>query len=250
MGTVIVQEETTKNPLTLMGKEAGICWNSDVSDNEKNQRRGIDCVISDHGRVMEFPQVYLVIDGYSARVIRELYTHIGGGPTRLQASTRYIQYGDFKYIIPDTIKNSKYENAIKVYEDCMKTISDAVGRLEMEFGIPREDAALLLPFGMETKIVLRTNLRNLADMSHQRMCTRAYWEYRKLFKDISKALSDYSDEWAMLVKHTFMPKCQYFGYCKEGKKSCGKYETTREAQVKKSEMTSLDRNEPSTDTKS
>ena len=54
----------------------------------------------------------------------------------------------------------------------------------------------------------------------------------------------------MLVEHTFMPKCQYFGYCKEGKKSCGKYETTREAQVKKSEMTFVNKDIASTDTKS
>ena len=40
MGTVIILPETTKNPITLMGSRAGICWNANVSDNEKNYKRG------------------------------------------------------------------------------------------------------------------------------------------------------------------------------------------------------------------
>ena len=98
MGQITIQEETTKNPITLIGKEAGICYGSDISNSEKNYKRGINNLKSGHGRTMEFPQIFLTIDGYSARVIRELYTHIGGAPTRLQASTRYINYGDFEYI--------------------------------------------------------------------------------------------------------------------------------------------------------
>ena len=36
MGQIIILEETTKHPITLMGSRAGICWGSDVSDREKN----------------------------------------------------------------------------------------------------------------------------------------------------------------------------------------------------------------------
>ncbi len=40
-----------------------------------------------------------MLEGYSARVIRKWYTHIGGQPTRLQASTRYIDYEHgFSYV--------------------------------------------------------------------------------------------------------------------------------------------------------
>ena len=80
---------------------------------------------------------------------------------------------------------------------------------------------MLLPLGMTTKIVDRRNLRNLVDMSHQRMCTRAYWEYRQLFNDICNALREYSDEWRWIVDNLFKPKCDVFGYCTE-KKSCGR----------------------------
>ena len=92
MGKVIVQDYTYKNPITMIGVEAGICWGANTSNDEKNYLRGIDCLESGHGRTFEFPDVYLTLEGYSARVIREWYTHIGGLPTRLQASTRYIDY--------------------------------------------------------------------------------------------------------------------------------------------------------------
>ena len=89
-----------------------------------------------------------------------------------------------------------------------------------DIGVPREDSALGLPLGMETKIVCKHNMRNLMDMSHQRMCNRAYHEYRGLFNDVCDALGNYSEEWKYIVDHYFMPKCKLMGFCSE-KKTCG-----------------------------
>ena len=217
IGTVTIQEYTTKYPITMIGYEAGVCWGADTSDPEKNYRRGIECLQNQHGRTYEFPDVYLTIENYSARCIREWYTHIGCLPTRLQASTRYINYKYFDYVTPASIKN--IPEAEHEYRALMGYISKISERLE-NLGIPKEDIANILPLGMCTKIVDKRNLRNLIDMSHQRKCKRAYHEYRQLFKDLSKALTDYSEEWAYLVKNYFMPKCKYLGYCPE-KNSCG-----------------------------
>ena len=141
-------------------------------------------------------------------------------PTRLQASTRYIDYEDksFSYICPPSILNN--EEGSKIYFDAMDNIQESLRKLSA-LDLPREDVAMLLPLGMTTKIVDRRNLRNLVDMSHQRMCTRAYWEYRRLFNDICNALREYSCEWEWIVDNLFKPKCDVFGYCTE-KKSCGR----------------------------
>ena len=220
MGKITILPETTKNPISLIGERAGVCWNADTSDREKNYKRGMDCILANHGRTLEFVNVVMIIDGYSARVIREWYTHIGSMPTRLQASTRYIDYEDksFSYICPPSILNN--EEGSKIYFDAMDNIQESLRKLSA-LDLPREDVAMLLPLGMTTKIVDRRNLRNLVDMSHQRMCTRAYWEYRQLFNDICNALREYSDEWRWIVDNLFKPKCDVFGYCTE-KKSCGR----------------------------
>lgn len=219
MGKVIIQTEyTTKNPITMIGTEAGICWGADTTNQEKNYKRGLDCLENEHGRTFEFPDIYAVLDGYSARVIREWYTHIGGAPTRLQASTRYIDYEHgFPYVTPPSVKENLAANDI--YAGVMADIENGLRALD-ELGIPREDSALCLPLGMETKMVDKRNLRNLIDMSHQRMCTRAYHEYRRLFDDYRVALSAYSDEWKYIVDNYLMPKCKYMGFCKE-RYTCG-----------------------------
>ena len=219
MGNIIIQEETTKDPISLIGKEAGVCWGADILNAEKNYKRGVDCLTSGHGRTWEYPQVFMILDGYSARVIRELYTHIGGGPTRLQASTRYINYEKgFAYVVPPKIENN--EAAKEIYDNAMHEIVAAMQKLEA-LDIPREDIGMMLPLGMESKVVLRTNLRNLIDMAHQRLCTRAYWEYRQLMQDMMEALSAYSEEWKYLVEHYFVAKCEVTGFCTE-QKTCGK----------------------------
>ena len=219
MGTITLLDGTTRNPITKIGMFAGVCWGADTSDAEKNYKRGLDCIESGHGRTLEAVNVEMVLDGYSARVIREWYTHIGGMPTRLQASTRYIDYKRFDYIIPPSINSNA--GAYSRYVTAMDTIQRTAHALE-EVGIPREDVANLLPLGMTTRVVDKRNLRNLIDMSRQRMCNRAFWEFRELFRDISIALVNYSEEWGWIVNNCFHEKCVELGYCPE-KHGCGKY---------------------------
>ena len=235
---ITILPETTKDPISLIGRRAGICWGADITDKEKNYKRGLDCILSGHGRTWEFVNIEMVLEGYSARVIREWYTHIGGSPTRLQASTRYIDYEDFDYITPDTIKDSdcveitdddypdnRVITAKEIYEDAMFHIQSEIRRLG-DLGIPKEDLANLLPLGMATKVVDKRNLRSLVDMSRQRMCTRAYHEYRQLFNEIIEKLSEISDEWKKVIELLFHPKCEELGYCPETY-SCHKYPNKR-----------------------
>lgn len=204
MGKVIILPETTRKPITLIGRRAGICYNSNISDDEKNYKRGLDCINKNHGRTLEFVNIEMVLDGYSARVIREWYTSIGGLPTRLQSSTRYINYNDFDFTIPPSI--AKHVEADRVYKDAIKAISDTMYILD-ELGMPREDVAMLLPLGMCTKIVDKRNLRSLIDMSRVRMCQRAYWEYRQLMSDIRNELSKIDDEWKYIVDNFICARC-------------------------------------------
>lgn len=220
MGKVIIFPETTKKPITLIGHRAGFCYGADVSNDEVNYQRGINCIKSMHGRTLEFPEVHMGLMGYSAKVIREWYTHVGGSPTRLQASTRYIEYGDFKYITPHTVEKDPI--ALQVFKQTINTIRDSVKLLEKSCHIPREDASMLIPLCMETVEIDKRNTRNLIDMSRNRECSRAYWEYRELFFDVKEALASYSDECRTLVNMTFYPKCVELGYCPE-EKCCGRY---------------------------
>ena len=220
MGKVIIDEATPKNPITLAGKMVGPCYGSDTSDDKKNYKRGKNCILDNHGRVFEYMTVWFTLDGYSAKTMREFYTHIGGAPTRTQASTRYISYKGFNYVIPPSIQRS--DKAFEKYIGCMKNIAQTTKELQEEYGIKAEDANMVLPLGMTTVVSCHFNVRTLIEMSHQRLCNRAYWEFRELMKDIMDALSNYSEEWKYLVDTFFKPKCDVYGYCTE-KFGCGKY---------------------------
>lgn len=217
MGKITILPETTIDPISLMGRRAGLCWGADITDSKKNYKRGLDCIKSNHGRVFEFVNIEAIIEGYSARVIREWYTHIGGSPTRLQSSTRYVNYDNFEYIVPKTVQTEEQKTW---YNNAIDTISHTLKNLEKS-GVKREDAAMLLPLGMATKIVDKRNVRNVISMAEQRMCSRAYWEYRELFNEYIKQLKRYSEEWATLIPMVVKPKCDMLGYCPE-KFSCGR----------------------------
>lgn len=222
MGKITILPETTKDPISLIGRRAGICWGADITDEQKNYKRGLDCIESNHGRTLEFPDIHMVIDGYSAKCLREYYTHIGCLPTRLQASTRYIDYskGDgFEYVTPHTIQ--KNEKAKEEWQSLMKDINCLISRFINKYEIPTEDATMALPLTYCSKMVDKRNLRNLIDMSRNRMCSRAYWEFREMFNDIITALKEYSPEWEYLINTQMKPKCELLGYCPE-KRGCGR----------------------------
>lgn len=220
MGRITILDGITKNPITKIGSRAGICYGTDTKTPEKNYKRGLQCIKDEHGRVLELVDVEMILEGYSARVMREWYTHIGGSPTRLQASTRYINYDKFNYITPTSI--SANDKARRVYDSTMDIIADAYKEL-LRLDIKKEDIANILPMGMTSTVVDKRNLRNLVEMSKQRLCDRAYWEYQVLMLDIKNALREISDEWAWIVDNLMIVKCDYLERCPE-KISCGRWD--------------------------
>ena len=221
MGQVIIKNVTPKNPITLIGEMIGPCYGSDTSDAKKNYKRGMNSILAGHGRVLEYAEVWFIIDGYSARVVRELYTHIGGAPTRTQASTRYINESNFRYYVPATLENTDREWLLDRYANTMDNIQDTYQAL-IDNGIPKEDAANILPLGMHTTVAIRMNARTLMTMAEQRLCNRAYTEYRQLMRDIISALKEYSEEWHVLCSRIMKCKCDKVGWCEE-EFSCGRY---------------------------
>lgn len=197
----------------MIGHLAGVCWNSPTDDVDKNIVRALDCIDSGHTRVAEFPEVYCVIDEYSARCMRELYTHIVG-VTRLQASTRYINYKEFHYYNPFE-KGSKQE---EIYKKAMDGVGFCYQAL-LQAGVSKEDCANILPLGMDSKMVWKINLRALIHFMNMRLCGRAYKEIRTLANELKNELAEYSDEWKIIADKYFVPNCVASGKCKE-KNSC------------------------------
>ena len=205
----------TKNPLTTIGEVSGICYGT---TNPKRFRKIAErCLKEGHGRISEFADITIEISGYSAKLLREIYTHIIG-TSRVQASTRYIDYSkQFDYIIPKTVKDN--QEASKVWFECMYNIKESMLKLK-DLGVPTEDYTNLLPLAYSSTMVLKINLRALIHMFNLRLCTCAYWEYREFMIELKKMLSELDDEWKFLSDNYFVPKCIMNGYCDEETRHC------------------------------
>lgn len=221
MGKVTILNETIKYPLSFMGSVAGIAYNSDISIQEKNQKRGLNCVRAGHGRMWEFCDIFMKIEGYSVRVMREFMRHVGDGLTAIQRSTRYVNESDFGYYIPKYFYKENNEVDFDAYTDIMSDISITYEEM-LQRGVPKEDAANILPLGLDTVVVVKHNARTMIQMAEVRLCNRAYEEYRQLMKDIIIALGEYSEEWSLVVQEFFKCKCDKLEYCEE-EYCCGKY---------------------------
>lgn len=222
---ITILPQTDKEPLNTIGYCAGVCWNSPVDDKEKNIKRAKACIKSGHTRTAEYPDVFCVIEGYSARCIRELYTHIIG-TTRLQSSTRYV---DAKTMNMDEEFYYPFKDeAAEVYKQGLTNIMSTYEKLE-ELGYPKEDAANILPLGMDTKIVWKINLRALMHFMNLRLCARAYKEIRALSAELKAELRKLSSEWEWICDNLLLPKCEAVGYCDE-EHTCGRKITKEQVQ--------------------
>lgn len=206
------------SPLSYLGHCAGICY----GQRNPNRYKAIaeSCILSEHDRVEEFPTITMEISEYSAKAIRDIYTHIIG-TTRLGSSTRYIDYSKgFDFSIPPSVLADP--NATKVWCEHMNAVDNVMSELKL-MGIPVEDFTGLLPLAYHHTIVLKINLRALVHMFHVRSCTLAYHECRELMKEIKKTILDLDDvEWTWIANNLFVPKCKFRLYCTENKnRSCG-----------------------------
>lgn len=217
------------------GTTPGVCWAAPLDDAEKNRKRAISCIKAGHGRVLEYVDVEMVISGVSARCMRELYTHIGGSPTRLQSSTRYVsEEQGFGYYIPPKIENN--EELKPIYEDGMELIQKTYNSL-MARKATKEDAANILPLGMESKMVWKINLRALINYMNRRLCARALKEIRDLSVEIKKQLAAKNEEWAWIADNLFVPTCEIYKYrnpnlvfCPE-QQCCGRHKKIEDLNV-------------------
>ncbi len=219
----------TNNPLRVIGTNASYCYDTELKDDEHPMRIAKHCINSGHGRNLEFADVTLKIT-CSARCAREWFTHIGGSPTRVQASTRYITYDNFEYHKPSNLTQEQGE----IYDSAMKQIMDSYKQLK-DLNTENDITGYILPLAMQTTFIWKGNVRTLENMFNQRLCTRALQEYRDLMKDLKRQLSQIDDEWKWISDKLFVPKCAKYGYCIENNKKCKLY---KEKQITISNSTS------------
>jgi len=188
--------KATPKPITFTGECASICYDSKNDNPEKVYNRGLMCIKQNHGETSEFVDIIFETDDYSARCLRELLRHRHS--SKLQASTRYINYNNMDYYIPHSIENNN--EAKESYEHLMKYINVKYQEFVDVYNIPKQDAANILPLGMKSKVIFKCNLRELIHISKIRGKKPALPEIQNLVGELLAELNVIDEEWKTLCE--------------------------------------------------
>ena len=204
--------EPGQNPLSVVEQAACMCYDSKQTESNAIAK---SCVKSGHTSVLEHISFTFQVSEVSRALLAQLTRHrIASYTVRSQ---RYCDEYAFGYVTPESVSGS---TSYFSYSDTMDMIGGAYGAL-LDAGVPAEDARMVLPNACHTQLVVTMNARALINASHERLCTRAQWEIRELFKQMKAAVEPVCPEVAGWMR----PKCEEdpeYPFCKEAK-SCGRH---------------------------
>lgn len=201
-----------ENPLSVCEQAASVCYNSKPTESYAIAK---SCMKSGHMSVLEHINFTFHITGVSRALLAQLsrHRHI----SLSVRSQRYCDESNFDYVRP----------TLGVSEEADYQFRNHMGRCEMvyaylkELGLPSEDARMVLPNACNTELYMTANARSLIEMSRLRLCTRAQWEIRDLFKAMKVEVEPVCPEVAGWMR----PKCETdpaHPFCTEAK-CCGRH---------------------------
>ena len=146
-----------------------------------------------HWSILEQLDFHFVIRGISRVCSHQLVRHRLA--SYAQQSQRYVDKGDFRYIVPEIIANCP--EALALYRRTMLELGEGYETLQqlLHATYPtlaneaiNQDARFVLPNACETEMVMKINGRQVIEISQKRLCSRAQWEIRALFEQIRALL--------------------------------------------------------------
>jgi len=147
-------------------------------------------VNSGHTSTLEHLTFTFAIEGVSRALLAQLTRHRVGFSFSVQ-SQRYVRFGSddktggFDYVVPPSIQ----EKCPKLFDEIMQRIQDDYDTLREIYGIPPEDARMVLPNAAVTNLVMTANLRALLDFYSKRRKGRgAQWEIADLAEKLRVAV--------------------------------------------------------------
>jgi len=194
---------------------ASMCYKSTPSLDGRIVRH---CYNSGHHSILEHVFVTFRVEGVSRVLLAQLTRHRLISPS--VESQRYVSYkSGFQFVVPPTIENN--EQARQIFQTSMTRALADYTKLCL-LGVPQEDARFVLPNAACFSLIATFNLREFIHLCHERLCTRAQWEIRKLVRQMVHEFNMATDN---AFKDMLVPKCEKdkkHPYCTESKKdTCG-----------------------------
>ena len=192
----------TVEPVMLIGRIAALSRDKYASVNPRNVY--IKCIDNHHYSVLEHASFTFYVEGISRVATHQLVRH--RHLSFMQISHRYTKtYIEFLDVLPDMPEVSDAFKACKqLYEQLLSK------------GVAAEDARMVLPHALLSKIVITGNLRAIREVLYKRTCMKAQAEIRELAMKIYEILYAMDED----LVYKAGPPCIVDGKCPESK-PCG-----------------------------
>lgn len=214
----------TPEPEKIIAAAAKLCYSQKVDiqtlmdglDTEAVNKFIKKLMAMHHESPLEHVSFTFAIEGVSRALLAQITRHrIASFSVRSQ---RYCSEEDFDSIMPDPVYQDPKKRA--VFRSAMADVKIAYNELQ-DLGSKNEDARSVLPNACATRMVVTMNLRELLHFFNLRCCVRAQAEIRELANRMLILCEEVSP---VLFTHAGA-HCEAFGYCPEGKMSCGRAPT-------------------------
>lgn len=169
---------------------ARTCYNSHDKDTLANRAGFIKGLIkSGHETPLEFATSMWEISGISRVCQNQIVRHRIASYCVM--SERYVDMSNVDTVLP--------YNLLKSYSGAAEYVQDAkeLYKRLLASGVPKEDARMLLPQGLETTMCMSMNFRSLRHFLKLRLDKHAQWEIRQVAQEI---LDVCRERWPWLVE--------------------------------------------------
>lgn len=131
-----------------------------------------------------------------------------------QQSLRVASANEFRYFVPDSIEEDRYQLAI--FDNTMSDIQTGYDLL-LKKGAGQQDARGILPTNICTNILFGANLRTISELMETRLCVRAQGEFQEAAMTMRNLLLSVHP-WALPA--VAGPTCVTKGYCQFQNYNC------------------------------
>ncbi len=215
----------TPDPDFTVALAARLCYSKHTIEELKRELTGdkvekliIRILRSGHHSVLEHASFTYGVEGISRVTSHQLVRHrLASYSQQSQRYTKFNKQSDF--ILPESVNKigKLKEKFVKLSEQTLDFYLEMI-----DAGIPVEDARYILPNGVNTRIIITMNARELLHFFRLRTCIRAQWEIRAMAMEMLKL----AKKTAPVLFKKAGPACTT-GPCTEGDFYCGKLKEIR-----------------------
>ena len=169
----------------LAKQAAAICVDKLDNPSDKGFKKAVE---SGHYSILEHLPLTFLVEDISRACSHQIVRHRIASYSQMSQRYAKVDTNEEWYVEPESIVTYS-RNITDKYRDLMSNIAEFYQEM-ISKNIPNEDARMILPNACFTSIMVSMNARSLVEQCSKRLCNRAQWEIKQVFKDMRECVKE------------------------------------------------------------